>query len=102
LDQRPNVALSAFQEWNSSPVLWKARASLVPFAQSKTLANYEEIVLSFSKVLIQREERFCKTAVGWVLRQYSKIDPKVVTTFLDDYSEWTTREVVKNATKYLS
>lgn len=101
LDAHPELAVPAFQEWNTSPVLWKARASLVPFAQSKTLDQYEKIMLSFSEVLIQREERFCKTAVGWVLRQYSKIDSKVVTDFLDTYKDWITREVEKNATKYL-
>lgn len=100
LDTDPDLAIGAFRDWNSSPVLWKARASLVPFAASKKLAAHKATVLEFSRVLIQRQERFCKTAVAWVLRQYSKIDTQVVTEFLDTYEEWTTREVVKNATKY--
>jgi 3-methyladenine DNA glycosylase AlkD len=86
---------------NKSQNLWKARASLVPFAQSKNLERHSETIQQFSTELIKRQERFCKTAVGWVLREYSKIDTKFVTDFLEQFSDWTTKEVIKNATKYL-
>ncbi|HHJ50839.1 MAG TPA: DNA alkylation repair protein, partial [Phaeodactylibacter sp.] len=46
-------------------------------------------------------ERFCKTAVGWVLREYSKVDEEFVLKFLSDFERWTTKEVVRNATKYI-
>ena len=101
LDREPELSISEFSTWNHSPDLWKARASLVPFAQCKTIAEHSGTILKFSKVLIQREERFCKTAVGWVLRQYSKVDDVLVKDFLEQYKDWTTKEVVRNATKYL-
>lgn len=101
LDKEPELAVSVFSEWNKSQNLWKARASLVPFAQSKNLERHSETIQQFSTELIKRQERFCKTAVGWVLREYSKIDTKFVTDFLEEFSDWTTKEVIKNATKYM-
>lgn len=101
LDKEPELAVSAFSEWNKSEKLWKARASLVPFAQNKNLERHSETIQQFSTELIKRQERFCKTAVGWVLREYSKIDTKYVTDFLEQFSDWITKEVIKNATKYM-
>ena len=86
--------------WNKDQYLWKARASLVPFAESRSISRHSKTILSFSELLIKREERFCKTAVGWVMRQYSKVDRELVTGFLDKHKEWLTKEVITNATKY--
>lgn len=101
LDKEPELSVSVLSNWNKSPNLWKSRASLVPFAQSKNIANHREIILQFSSELIRRQERFCKTSVGWVLREYSKVDAKFVTDFLKKFSDWTTKEVINNATKYI-
>lgn len=101
VDLEPGQTVAAFLNWNNSTNMWKARASLVPFAQCKTIENQEETIFVFSKVLIQREERFCKTAVGWVLRQYSKFNAKLVIEFLEENRDFTTKEVIANATKYL-
>lgn len=101
LVKEPELTVPVFSEWNKSQSLWKARASLVPFAQSKNIANHNKAILQFSTELIKRQERFCKTAVGWVLREYSKIDAKFVTAFLENHKEWTSKEVIKNATKYI-
>jgi 3-methyladenine DNA glycosylase AlkD len=54
----------------------------------------------FSTVLIKREERFCKTAVGWVLREISKSDKNYVEKFLEVHRQFITPEVIKNSTKY--
>ncbi len=101
LDNEPELVVPVLKEWNKSSNLWKSRASLVPFAQSKNIGSHTETILQFSSELIQRDERFCKTAVGWVLRQYSKVDSKLVTDFLEQKKEYTTKEMVKNATKYI-
>lgn len=95
-----NRALSEFRNWNTSANLWKARASLVPFAAVKNPEKHLQLIREFSTVLIKRDERFCKTAVGWVLRVISKEEKKFVSDFLSEHSNFTTPEVVKNATKY--
>lgn len=101
LDRAPAVAIPELRLWNGACNQWKARASLVPFAQSKAITQHQNVIADFASVLIQRPERFCKTAVGWVLREYTKHDVHFVTSFISQFSVFTTREVVRNATKYL-
>ena len=100
IDESPEVALPELKQWNKSPSLWKARASLVPFAEAKSINMHVILIEKFSAELIRREERFCKTAVGWVLREYSKHDRKFVENFLEENKKWTTKEVIQNASKY--
>ena len=97
----PDACIKQFTEWNNDHNVWKARASLVPFAQSKTITAHLPTISQFSKVLIRREERFSKTAVGWVMREVSRIDPGFVRSFLQEHEEWTSKEVERNAMKYL-
>jgi 3-methyladenine DNA glycosylase AlkD len=101
LDRSPEQAISTFEKWNQDANFWKARASLVPFAMSKTLRHHPQNVHQFSSVLIQRPERFSKTAVGWVLREFSKHDSKFAIDFMEEFKQHTTKEVVKNALKYI-
>ena len=102
VDKQAGVIIPELGSWNRSAYLWKARASLVALAQAKTLTDHRERVLEFSDTLIRRPERFAKTAVGWVLREYSKRDPELVTDFLTTYEAHISAEVRRNATKYLS
>ena len=88
------------KQWNRDPYLWKARASVVPFAQARTILNYSREIERFSDILIRREERFAKTAVGWVLREYSKHDPDFVLSFLSKHVKYTSAELKRNALKY--
>ena len=101
LDNWTKQTLTELKKWNSNENLWKARASLVPFAPCKTINQHKSMIKEFATELIKRDERFCKTSVGWVLREYSKIDSDFVTKFLSDFENWTTKEVIRNATKYI-
>jgi len=100
VDKYPKQTIAELKKWNKDNYLRKARASLVPFAQCKTLKEHTEQVDRFSIVLIKREERFCKTAVGWVLREISKSDKNYVEKFLEAHRQFITQEVIKNAQKY--
>jgi 3-methyladenine DNA glycosylase AlkD len=102
IDKFTKETLNELKKWNKSQNQWKARASLVPFAQCKSKEQHKNTIQEFSTVLIKRDERFCKTAVGWVLREYSKIDTNFVREFLSEYENWTTKEVIRNATKYFN
>jgi 3-methyladenine DNA glycosylase AlkD len=101
IDNWTKDTLRELKKWNKSQNQWKARASLVPFAQCKSLEKHKSLIEEFSIELIKRQKRFCKTAVGWVLREYSKIDSVFVKRFLIENENWTTKEVIKNATKYI-
>ena len=100
LDSGDEKVLWALKRWNRDPYLWKARASLVPFAQSKCIREHSSTIERFADILIRREERFAKTAVGWVLREYSKFDQEFVLDFLSRHMTHTTWDVKRNALKY--
>jgi len=86
--------------WNRDGYLWKARASLVPFARAGSITSHGKVIDRFADTLIRRDERFAKTAVGWVLREYSKHDHHFVLDFLSRHVKHTTAEVKRNALKY--
>jgi len=86
--------------WRKADYLWQARASLVPFATTPFMFEHLDQALKACDVLIRRDERFAKTAVGWFLRVLSRFEPQLVMDKLTAYEDWTTPEVVKNATKY--
>ena len=100
VDKYPKQTIVELKKWNKDEYLWKTRASLVPFAQCKTLKEHLKTVNEFSGFLIKREERFCKNAVGWVLREISKSDKNYVEKFLEAHRQFITPEVIKNAQKY--
>lgn len=100
IDSGDQEVIWTLRRWNRDPYLWKARASLVPFASAKTMGMYPKTIYSFSDILIRREERFAKTAVGWVMREYSRLDVDFVLDFLNKHVKHTTWEVKRNALKY--
>ena len=100
VDSRDEKVIWTLRQWNRDPFLWKARASLVPFTRSKNIAAHSKSIARFSDILIRREERFAKTAVGWVMREYSKVDEEFVLEFLSKHVKYTTWEVKRNALKY--
>jgi 3-methyladenine DNA glycosylase AlkD len=100
LDSGDEQVIWTLKKWNHDPYLWLARASLVPFALSSRIEKHTRSIERFSDILIRREERFAKTAVGWVLREYSKIDEEFVLDFLSKHVKYTTWEVKRNALKY--
>lgn len=100
IDSEDPQIIWTLKRWNRDPYLWKARASLVPFTLSADIQSHQREVGRFCDILIRREERFAKTAVGWVLREYSKKDPEFVLAFLSKHVKYTPAEVKRNALKY--
>ncbi len=86
--------------WADAAYLWKARCSLVAFSKLAGYEQYKEIILMNSRKLIARDERWAKTAVGWLLRELSEGNKTIVSDFLLKNSGYMTREVFNNATKY--
>jgi 3-methyladenine DNA glycosylase AlkD len=86
--------------WHQAPVLWQARASLVPFTTVAGDPSYYPLIERSCWVLIRRQERFAKTAVGWILRDVSKHDVDFVRRVLDQNLAFFSAESLRNATKY--
>ena len=102
LDRESNICIKELSKWNASDNLWKARASLVAFANCNTIEKFNKTIESFSKKLIRRNERFSKTAVGWLMREYSKIDEEYTQKFINEHIKYFTRETINNSLKYSS
>lgn len=94
------VCASAVAKWSASQELWKARASVVGFVPVIAVSDYYPLVLRSSAVLIRRDERFAKTAVGWILRDISKYDLAKVTAFVVKNLLYFSAESIRNALKY--
>lgn len=86
--------------WNQADYLWQARASVVAFVYLLENKNFRPGLVTACNVLIQREERFAKTAVGWVLRKLAKHNRKTVDRFLQRNLKHFTNEVLRNAAKH--
>ena len=90
----------AISKWNTSKNVWQARCSVVAFTTLTKDNQYTSLLLKSNAKLIKREERFAKTAVGWILRELSKVDKQIVVNFIAEYRPYFSRESHENAIKY--
>jgi 3-methyladenine DNA glycosylase AlkD len=73
--------------------------AFVPVADNRA---YHADIAESCRTLIVREERFAKTAVGWILREISRHDERFVRRVIEENIGQFSAESLKNATKYLS
>ena len=92
---------AAIADWRSAEYLWRARSSVVPFVNLASESQYYPLIEKSCTTLIKRDERFAKTAVGWILRDISKHDEKYSLSFIQDHLTFFSRESLKNALKYM-
>ncbi len=90
----------AISEWHTANNVWQARCSVVAFTTLTKDNQYTSLLLKSNAKLIKREERFAKTAVGWILRELSKVDKQIVVDFIEEYRQSFSRESHENAIKY--
>jgi len=86
--------------WSSTENLWQARASVVAFVRVADNSDYYNMIERSCSNLIKREDRFSKTAVGWILREISKHDSKLVKQFIERNMSHFSIESLRNALKY--
>lgn len=87
-------------KWSSAENLWQARASVISFVRVAENRDYYNMIERSCSNLIKREERFSKTAVGWILREISKHDSKLVKQFIERNMSHFSIESLRNALKY--
>jgi len=102
IDNNDKECIEMITSWKDADYLWKARASAVAFAQVKDIIKYTDILNDINKLLINREERFAKTAVGWTLREISKNDKEFVVNFIKRNIQHFTKETINNSMKYFN
>lgn len=97
-----NACAKEISKWRDARNLWQARASLVAFVPVAEETDYYPLIERSCQTVIRREERFAKTAVGWILRDISKHDPAFVSRVVTENIGQFSVESLKNATKYFS
>lgn len=90
----------AIISWKDAPYLWKARSSVVPFVGLAGEASYYPYIKEGCATLIGREERFSKTAVGWILHSISRHDRRFVLSFVEDHLDAFSVESLANALRH--
>lgn len=90
----------AISKWHTANNVWQARCSVVAFTTLTKENKYTSLLLKSNAKLIKREERFAKTAVGWILRELSKVSKQIVVDFIAEYRQYFSRESHENAIKY--
>ena len=91
--------INLFCIWSN---LWQARASVVSFVRVADNSDYYNMIEMSCSNLIKREERFSKTSVGWILREISKHESKLVKQFIERNLSHFSIESLRNALKYSS
>ena len=87
--------------WRTSNNLWQARSSVVAFVKVASNQSYYPYIQESCHALIERQERFAKTSVGWVLRDISKHDESFVKFFVEQHLKSFSVESLRNALKYM-
>ena len=87
--------------WYSAADLWQARASIVAFVPVAATDQYYPLIKKSCEIIIKREERFAKTAVGWIMREISKYDQEWVIQVIHQNIQYFSLESMKNAIKNL-
>lgn len=82
--------------------LWQKRAALVAFVNLAPKGLHSDVILETAAVLVQDEERFAQTGVGWVLRSLSDDCPERVYEFLVANKQHVSTECMRMATARLS
>jgi hypothetical protein len=74
--------------------------SVVGFVPVIAAPEHHPLALRSSALLIRRDERFAKAAVGWILRELSKYAPATVTVFVRENLPCFSSESLRNALTY--
>lgn len=86
--------------WSLEENIWIKRVAILYQLRFKTKTNptqLEQIILN----CLGTNEFFINKAIGWALREYSKVHPEWVRQFLADYQEKLAKLSVREASKYL-
>lgn len=88
-------------KWMATDNIWLQRTALL-FQHNYKDKLDTQLLQDMIDRLLGSKEFFINKAIGWILRQYSKTDPKWVKTFVDntDLAPLSKKEALKNVDKY--
>jgi 3-methyladenine DNA glycosylase AlkD len=106
VEQQGKPCARAISEWREADSVWQRRASVVAFANlakegDQYFPGFTGMVLDNCSHLLESQERFAQTGVGWILRELSCSDQGRVVGFVEANLGRFSREALRNVTKYL-
>lgn len=87
-------------EWSTAENIWLRRVS-INFQQGHKDGTNTELLEKIICNNLGSSEFFINKAIGWSLRDYSKVNPEWVSGFLTRYGEQLSALSIKEASKYL-
>ncbi len=102
---RDDKVEKTLKSWRSSENFWRRRASVLPFLyltlKTQYKPEYNDKILDAVSSHISDEEFFVGKAAGWVLRELSKRDPKLVRSYFKENKARMTKLVIREGSKKL-
>ena len=80
----PEIGEKVMMEWSASDNMWTNRAAILHQLKFKQATN-TDVVFEIIQQHMGSKEFFIQKAIGWVLREYAKTNPKVVKTFVAEH-----------------
>ncbi len=102
---RERTVRDQFVGWRRSENFWRRRATILPYVhlgkKKYHKPEYNEIILDSLLPHLEDHEFFVAKAVGWVLRELSYREPKLVRSFIDTHREKMTKLSIREGSKRL-
>ncbi|HEX4839435.1 MAG TPA: DNA alkylation repair protein [Rhabdochlamydiaceae bacterium] len=87
-------------QWIEDPYLWIRRAALLHQLRWKEMTD-EEILFKYCQKTMHEKEFFIRKAIGWVLREYSKTNPRSVKKFIAKHQSSLSPLSIREGSKYI-
>lgn len=81
LRKHPELTGNTVNEWSNSGNLWLQRTSIL-FQLKYGKATDQKLLFSLCTRFAGEQDFFMRKAIGWALRQYSKVEPQAIRDFL--------------------
>ena len=96
---------TTLRSWQTSENFWRRRASVLPYLylalKTQYVPEFNDNILRAVTPHISDEEFFVAKAAGWVLRELSKRDPKVVQAYFKENRKRMSKLVIREGSKKL-
>ncbi|MHA2262867.1 MAG: DNA alkylation repair protein, partial [Candidatus Thorarchaeota archaeon] len=105
LIMRERSVKDQFVGWRRSENFWRRRATILPYVhlgkKKYHKPEYNEMILDSLLPHLEDHEFFVAKAVGWVLRELSYREPKLVRSFIDTHREKMAKLSIREGSKRL-
>ncbi len=96
----------AIADWKDAENLWQRRASCIPFVSlakqgDRVFLGFTDLILEVGETVVQSNERFSQTAVGWLWRELWVAEPERVVVAIEANLTQFSSEGLRYATEKL-